>query len=68
MLDVHTTDREFIRELLSKQPDPKASLADQARFYRFRDMYVQEIEAEVGPALYEEDAIENDYEWIRSGC
>jgi hypothetical protein len=64
MIDI---DREIVRDLLSRTPDPDASLEDQVRFYRCRDMYAAEIEKEVGPALYEEPAIENDYEDIRRG-
>jgi hypothetical protein len=80
MIDI---DREFIRELLSRTPDPKATLEEQVRFYRCRDMYVAEIEAEVGQALYQEKKPvfswsdenlgnhgwrQSEEDWIRTGC
>jgi hypothetical protein len=70
MIDI---DREIVRDLLSRTPDPEATLEEQVRFYRCRVMYAAEIEKEVGPALYREPtlhqeyAIENDYEDIRRG-
>jgi hypothetical protein len=64
MIDI---DREIVRDLLSRTPDPNATLEEQVRFYRCRDMYAAEIEKEVGPALYREPAIEDDYFDIRMG-
>jgi hypothetical protein len=53
--------------LLSAAPPAGMTRGELERWYNGAMLYLQEIEAEVGEALYREPAIENDYEDIRRG-
>jgi hypothetical protein len=56
-----------VDELLSAAPPAGMTKSELERWYNGAMQYLAEIEAEVGPALYQEPAIENDYEDIRRG-
>jgi hypothetical protein len=56
-----------VDELLSAAPPAGMTRGELERWYNGAMQYLAEIEAEVGPALYQEPAIENDYEDIRRG-
>jgi hypothetical protein len=60
-------DYEAIRELLNAKPPATMAPEAAAQWMKRRDYWLVELFPEVGPALYEEDAIENDYFDIRRG-
>jgi hypothetical protein len=62
-----------IDALLSAAPPPGLTPEERAKWYEGADMYLTQIEREVGADLLDPDwwkregSIEDDYQWIRTG-